>query len=272
MDIRAFINEINIIYPDVDKNKVASDELIAKTELSIGYSLPESFKTFLKEFSNGIVLLDSEPIGGVGKNQDLPCGAIFLASTNINKDTVEITPTKETVSSDQLIVFSVYDTLDATNNCWAFICDKDCPNNEYRVGLISELTENIVVVLDSFEEWLTIFWNANKDTEDIISVFHCMYTTWEEREDLLRPDWRNRISENGDKFLYDNKYYDTIYGDAWERKYEIEIENIETKEITKTILPAINGGKLSRDEFEKNLLKEYRLIKFVEIINDKFNK
>jgi len=37
-----------------------------------------------------------------------------------------------------------------------------------------------------------VFWNANKDSDDAVSVFHSMYKTWEEREDLLRPDWRNQ--------------------------------------------------------------------------------
>ena len=58
--------------------------------------------------------------------------------------------------------------------------------------MISQYTEDIVVVLDSFEDWLTVLWNANKDSDDAISVFHSMYKTWEEREDLLRPDWRSQ--------------------------------------------------------------------------------
>jgi len=190
MNVREFIKEINVTYPDIDKNEVASDDLIHQKEMNLGFPLPDSFKTLLKEFSNGIFLLDSEPIGGVGDNEDSPCGAIFLASSQIKKNIVELTPTKETVSSDKLIVFSLYDALDTANNCWAFICDKRYPNNEYRVGLISQSTEDIVVILENFEEWLTVFWSANKDNEDVISVFHSMYPEWEDREDLLRPGWR----------------------------------------------------------------------------------
>lgn len=192
MKIKDIIKEINLIYPDIDKNEIASDDLINEKEISLGFKLPDSFKTFLKEFSNGIMLLDSEPIGGVGDDDDSPCGSIFLASLQINKNIIEITPTKETISPDKLIVFSLYDAMDSANHFWAFICDKEYPKNEYRVGLVSQCTENIVVVLDSFEEWLTVFWNANKNSEDVVSVFHSMYKTWEEREDLLRPDWRSQ--------------------------------------------------------------------------------
>ncbi|AEV69487.1 MULTISPECIES: SMI1/KNR4 family protein [Acetivibrio] len=192
MKVKDFINEINSIYPDIDKNEVASDVLISEKEKSLGYKLPKSFKTFLKEFSNGIMLLDAEPIGGVGEDDDSPCGSIFLASSQIKKSIINIIPTKETITPDKLIAFSLYDAMDSANNFWVFICDKEYTDNEYRVGLISQYTEDIVVVLDSFEEWLTVFWNANKDSDDAVSVFHSMYKTWEEREDLLRPDWRNQ--------------------------------------------------------------------------------
>ena len=77
MKVKDFINEINSIYPDIDKNEVASDVLISEKEKILGYKLPNSFKTFLKEFSNGILLLDAEPIGGVGEDDDSPCGSIF---------------------------------------------------------------------------------------------------------------------------------------------------------------------------------------------------
>jgi len=192
MKVKDFITEINNTYPDIDKNEVASDDLIGQKEKSLGYKLPNSFKTFLKEFSNGIMLLDAEPIGGVGEDDDSPCGSIFLASSIIKKNIINIVPTKETITPDRLIAFSLYDAMDSANHFWVFICDKEYPNNEYRVGLISQYTEDIVVVLDSFEEWLTVLWNANKDFDEAISVFHSMYKTWEEREDLLRPDWRRQ--------------------------------------------------------------------------------
>lgn len=268
MNVREFIKEINIVYPHIDKNKVVSEKIIQCKEMSLGYKIPNSFKLFLKEFSNGIMLLDSEPVGGVGEG--CPCGEIFLASKQINKSIIEITPIKETISTDKLIVFSLYDAMDASNNCWVFICDKEYPDNEYRVGLISQATENIVVVLDNFEEWLTVFWKTNKDSGEIISVFHSIYPIWEQREILLGCEKVNKdFLKSDNKYLFDNKYYDVIYGEAWERKYEIEIQNLKTNEITKTVLPTTNGGRLYREEFEKNIHKDYKLVKFIEHINEK---
>lgn len=281
MNINDFIREINAIYPDIDKNEVASDDLINEKEKSLGYKLPNSFKTFLKEFSNGIMLLDSEPVEGVGEDDDLPCGSIFLASSRIDKRIIHIIPTKGTITPDRLIAFSLYDAMDIANHFWAFICDKQYPDNEYRVGLISQYTDNIVVVLDNFEEWLTVFWEANKNTDDVVSVFHSMYETWEEREEVLRMDWYETdekrsngksltdSSKSQETYLFDSKYRDVIYGDAWERKYEIEILNLKTNEVTKTVIPAINGGKLIREEFEKNMPKDFKLVRFAEIINEK---
>lgn len=73
MRINDFIEQFNEKYPDVDRFDVATDDMVALYEETLGYCLPESFVKFLKEFSN-IFLLDCEPIWGVSK--DSPSGDI----------------------------------------------------------------------------------------------------------------------------------------------------------------------------------------------------
>jgi len=62
---------------------------------------------------------------------------------------------------------------------------------KYKVGFINGDTEDIIIVLENFEEWLTLFWNANKNSDELVSVFHSMYPEWEDREDLLQSGWDN---------------------------------------------------------------------------------
>ena len=76
MEVREFINRFNEKYPDVDRCELRNDEDISITEDSLGMKLPLSLRTFLTEFSNGIFLLDIEPVGGVAKES--PCGELAI--------------------------------------------------------------------------------------------------------------------------------------------------------------------------------------------------
>lgn len=66
------------MYPDVDRFDIATEKLITAYEKTLGYQLPLSFVEFLMKFSNGIFLLDCEPIGGVSKK--FPCSDIRKAN------------------------------------------------------------------------------------------------------------------------------------------------------------------------------------------------
>lgn len=67
------------------------------------------------------------------------------------------------IKQGQLIAFTFYDGYEISNSHWAFICDKEYPDNDYPVGYISADTGNIVCVLDNFETWLDVFWQGNKN-------------------------------------------------------------------------------------------------------------
>lgn len=54
MSINEFINQFIEKYPEIDRIDVATDEMIATHEETLGYRLPVSFVEFLKKFSNGI--------------------------------------------------------------------------------------------------------------------------------------------------------------------------------------------------------------------------
>ena len=70
-----------------------------------------------------------------------------------------------------------------------------------------------------------------------------------------------------DNELITNKYDSAIYGNAWERKYEIEIVNQETNDKVKMVIPTINHGIIEKEIIEQNIPSQYKLTKFIETIN-----
>lgn len=185
MRIKEFITQFNKRYPDIDRFDSATDEMIAAYEKMLGYPLPISFVNFLKNFSNGIFLLDCEPIGGVSENS--PCSEICKVNRIIPDipNEVLIVETNESIESTRLVSFTMFDAGDTSNNHWVFLCEDGIPNNDYRVGFISQMSNKMVKVLGNFEEWLTIFWRNDDEDEQGTPVFYSIYPEYDERVVIL---------------------------------------------------------------------------------------
>lgn len=205
-DVKKIVAEMNAKEIDVESQLIeiatptikATDEMIEITEKNLGVILPESYKIFLKEYSNGnIFLLGVEPLVSVGldvgkcrctiRNSDL---ALHLTPCP-NKECF-IFPENRGVKLGQLIAFTYGDYYDMSNNHWAFICDRNYPDNNYPVGYVSDDPEKIICVLESFEKWLEVFWKGNKDRNgEYESVFNLLYPDYEDRcslrDDLNKP-------------------------------------------------------------------------------------
>ncbi len=185
MTIDGFIKHFNERYPDVDRFDFATDEMIAAYEKMLGYRLPIAFVEFLKTFSNGIFLLDCEPIRGVSK--DSPCGDIDKVNRLLPDipNEVLLVETNERIESTRLVSFTTFDAGDSSNNHWVFLCEDGVPNHDYRVGFISQSSKKVVKVLDNFEEWLSIFWRNDNEDEPGTPVFYTFYPDYDERCDVL---------------------------------------------------------------------------------------
>ncbi len=152
-----------------EPNTLATDELIEKSEKKLNIKYPETYKTFLKEYSNGnMVLFGIEPLVSLGLDaSECLCDArtsdrlLHLKAEPDKK--CYIFPEIRYIKQGQLIAFTFYDGYEISNSHWAFICDKEYPDNDYPVGYISADTGNIVCVLDNFETWLDVFWQGNKN-------------------------------------------------------------------------------------------------------------
>lgn len=185
MEVREFINRFNEKYPDVDRFELSNDRDIPMIEERLGLKLPVSLCIFLSEFSNGIFLLDIEPIGGA--SQESPCGELCKTNEILPDlpDQILIRETGELINSNRLISLTMFDPAQSSNDHWVFICEDGIANNEYRLGYISQSTKIIVKTLSGFEEWLTVFWNLDDNDEMNVPVFHAFYPTFDERFQLL---------------------------------------------------------------------------------------
>lgn len=185
MEVREFINRFNEKYPDVDRFKLRNDREISVVEDRLGVKLPVSLCIFLSEFSNGIFLLDIEPIGGVSKES--PCGELCKTKVILPDlpNVILIRETGELINSNRLISLTMFDAAQSSNDHWVFISEDGVPNNEYRLGFISQNTKIIVKTLPSIEEWLAVFWNLDDNNEMSVPVFHAFYPTFDERFNVL---------------------------------------------------------------------------------------
>lgn len=188
VEIAELIRQLKQLYLDLDTAACADDKMIDSCEKEINFTLPLSFRYFLQNFPNGVFLFDSEPIAGT--SSDSPCGRICKVKEILPDipQKVFIADTKEWVASSSLVSFTTYDAGDVSNNHWVFICGKDIPSNNYRVGFITQDSKTIVKVLADFEEWLRILFDHNKVNDIPTPVFHALYPTFDERMKVLYPD------------------------------------------------------------------------------------
>ena len=205
-NVRRLINEMQAKKIDVESQLIeiatptnkATDEMIDISEKNLKVVLPESYKTFLKEYANGnIYLFGVEPLVSVGldvgscrctiKNSDM----VLHPIPHPDRDCY-IFPENRRVKLGQLIAFTYGDYYEVSNNHWAFICDGEYPDNNYPVGYVSDNPEKIICLLGSFEKWLEVFWLGNKDRHrEYESVFNLLYPDYEDRcrlrDDLNKP-------------------------------------------------------------------------------------
>ena len=202
-----------------EPKSVATDEQIAKAEKNMGIKYPETYKTFLKEYANGeIVLFGIEPMISQGLEES-ECYCNERNSARILHIEPEkgsyIFPEKRYISPEKMIAFTYYDGDQQSNSHWAFICDKEYSDNDYPVGYITQETENIICVLKNFETWLDVFWQGNKNGRGYYdNVLMLLYPEYDDRreliDDLISPE---------DYPLYEKlrKKYDSTF-----RKYGID--------------------------------------------------
>jgi hypothetical protein len=129
---------------------VAGPEAVATTEAAIGRSLPDSFKTFVQEFSNGAYLFEIQEVSAVGQGNRQ-----IMAIQDIHRapvDSGQAIPFREGGSTayGNLIPFG----LDSNGNEWCFVAEGNPPGHEYSVAYYGSAGKKLFGRLGGFTDWL----------------------------------------------------------------------------------------------------------------------
>ena len=200
-------------------NPCASEEEIKSAERNCGIIFPDSYKFFLREYANGgFFLLGAEPLMGVGHKVSPSLSKIknssFILMEKKQEKDCYIFPQKRSVLLKQLVPFTYGNSLEISNDHWAFLCDKKYPCNDYPVAYVSREEEDVICMLDNFEKWLEIFWRGNADRkgcDPYLPVINFLYPNWKERIDLLDAD-RSELMDIYDRIRKENDANFKKYG------------------------------------------------------------
>ena len=139
----------------------ATAEDVEKTEMLIGLRLPESYRQFVTEFSNGAYLFMLQEVSAVGdgNKQIAPIQNIFhrVWTTGETLTAEELEADIEfreggSVKRKYLIPFS----LDHNGNEWCFVAESMGADNEYPVAYLNNSNPKLFGRLENFAAWLKI--------------------------------------------------------------------------------------------------------------------
>jgi hypothetical protein len=141
---------------------------VEKTETLIGISLPESYRQFVTEFSNGAYLFMLQEVSAVGdgNKQIRPIQNIVNHSWVTGQAlTLEDLETEVefrdggTVKRRGLIPFS----LDHNGNGWVFLTERLDTDYEYSVAYLSNSSCKLYGRLNNFAAWLKILIDSGNE-------------------------------------------------------------------------------------------------------------
>ncbi len=157
----------------------ATDSAVRKTEALIGIKLPESYRQFVTEFSNGAYLFMLQEVSAVGdgNKQIRPIQEILHRAWTTGK---ELTPEElntdiefrdgGTTKRKNLVPFS----LDHNGNTWCFIVEEIDKDNEYPIAYLDNSSLRLFGRLENFAAWLRILIDTGNEViralynEDVI--------------------------------------------------------------------------------------------------------
>jgi hypothetical protein len=157
-ELRAGTHEL---YPTADAND------IAVTEKAIGKSLPESYKKFVREFSNGAYLYTLQEVSAVGAGNNKIC-----AIQNIRPFSLPGKPNQKIPFHDggqAAYEFLIPFGLDSNANEWCFIAQEGIIDNEYEVGYLHTEGLKLYGRMKNFSGWVQML---TEKQDELIRVIY----------------------------------------------------------------------------------------------------
>jgi hypothetical protein len=147
---------------------------IQKTEEALGKQLPESYKAFVREFSNGAYLFEIQEVSAVGDGN-----AQIASIQDIDRigqgDPDEVIRFREGGETryGNLVPFG----LDANGNEWCFVVEGNPAGNEYAVAYLDTSGRKLYGRQSGFTEWLSIL---VKEQDEVIRTLYNEDVIYEE--------------------------------------------------------------------------------------------
>ena len=165
MDIDTLIEQLRA-EGEHETHPLASSDEIEKTEAAIGHRLPESFRTFVSEFSNGGYLFGVQEVSAVGDGnpQIVPIQSIDRIAAGTPDEAIPFREGGET-RYFSLVPFG----LDSNGNEWCFVIEDGRPSSEYEVAYFDTSGRKLYGRLDGFIEWLSIL---VREEEEVIRTLY----------------------------------------------------------------------------------------------------
>jgi SMI1 / KNR4 family (SUKH-1) len=133
-----------------DTYPVASADALAVTEAAIGKQLPDSYRTFVQQFSNGAYLFGVHEVSAVGEgNRQITAIQDIHRSPVDPHDTIPFREGGSTAFGN-LIPFG----LDSNGNEWCFVGEGDPGGHEYALAYYDSGGKKLFGRLESFTDWI----------------------------------------------------------------------------------------------------------------------
>ncbi len=146
----------------------ASHADVAQTEADIGILLPESYRQFVTQFSNGAYLFFVQEVCSVG-NSNRRISSIqqvfhrdWMRNRSLTRMELETNlPFREggTIKRKYLVPFS----LDSNGNEWCFLVEEWIPREEYPVAYLDNRHLKLYGRLEGFASWLNVVCKSKKE-------------------------------------------------------------------------------------------------------------
>lgn len=156
---------------------VATDADIELTEQAIGLSLPKSFKTFVRDFSNGAYLYSVQEVSAVGEGNEQihPIQDFRMELTDGTTDAKIAFYEGGETPFDGLVPFS----LDGNGNMWCFITSAPSQDGEYPVAYLDTMNPRLFGKLEGFTHWLEVL---VREEEEVIRTLYDEDVIYDELE------------------------------------------------------------------------------------------
>jgi hypothetical protein len=150
-----------------DLHPTATEEDVRRTEQAIGAVLPASYRTFVRELSNGAYLYGVQGVAPVGDVEHLvPIHRFERLGAGDPNEALTYRDGGATVGHGETIVFGG----DSNGNEWCFVTARPSAEGEYEVAYLDTGSRKLYAAMRSFAHWLE--WLTEHPEDEVIRTYY----------------------------------------------------------------------------------------------------